>query len=473
VNFSIVAVQRGGRDSQAYNKSLLVKHISRFLRGRWRKKLAPSWPAGGARDRKDGRNGRVDWERRNGEGTRRKFLAAGAGLPLLRLAADAARPSATQIEANIPGKGYARVGLKGDMIAEVTILGPERPGEVYIGPGLIDIQLNGFAGVNFSDPDLRPEQLISLMPKIWTTGVTSFCPTLITNSFEGLERNFRVFEEARRIDVRLARAIPCYHLEGPYISKKAKGTHNERFLRDPDWTEFSKWQEAAGGRIGILTLAPELPGAIEMIRKARQAGITVAIGHTDASPEQVHMAADAGAQMNTHLGNGNPQMIHRHRAPFWAQLDDDRLLAGMICDTFHLPPEVVRIVYRVKGIERCVLVTDAVHVTGLPPGPYVLVGVNIELLPSGQVVMADRTSLAGSALTMNRAVSVFSRFAGVTLQQALQAATANPARILPRGSVCAELTTGQLANLVLFRPGPDALRIDSVYLCGENVVSPC
>lgn len=405
------------------------------------------------------------------ESSRRKFLTAGAALPLFRLAAGAAQPSATQIEANIPGKGYAQVGLKGARIAEVTILGPERPGKVCIAPGLIDIQLNGFAGVNFSDPDLRPEQLISLMPKIWKTGVASFCPTLITNSFEGLDRNFRIFEEARRADAKLARTIPCYHLEGPYISREAKGTHNARFLRDPDWDEFSKWQEAAGGRIGILTLAPELPGAIEMIRKARQAGITVAIGHTDATPEQVHMAAEAGARMNTHLGNGNPQMIHRHRAPFWGQLDDDRLVAGMICDTFHLTPEVVRIIYRVKGIDRCILVTDAVHVAGLPPGPYVLVGVDIELLPTGQVVMADRTSLAGSALTMNRAVSVFSRFTGVPLQQALQAATANPARFLPHGSVCSELTTGQLANLVVFRPEPDALQIESVYLCGEQVVS--
>jgi N-acetylglucosamine-6-phosphate deacetylase len=422
-------------------------------------------------------HGCVAFARRRGgesvkeERSRRKFLATGAGLSLSGLAAGAPQSSATTIEANIPGKGYAQVGLKGERIAEVTILGPDRPGKVCIAPGLIDIQLNGFAGVNFSAPDLRPEQLISLMPKIWKTGVTSFCPTLITNSFEVLDRNFRIFEEARQADARLARTIPCYHLEGPYISKQAKGTHNERFLRDPDWAEFSRWQDAAGGRIGILTLAPELPGAIDMIRKARQAGITVSIGHTDATPEQVHLAADAGARMNTHLGNGNPQMIHRHKAPFWAQLDDERLLAGMICDTFHLPPEVVRIIYRVKGIDRCILVTDAVHVAGLPPGPYVLVGVKIELLPSGQVVMADRTSLAGSALTMNRAVSVLSRFTGAPLQQSLQAATANPARVLPRGSVCPELAAGQLANLVVFQPEPDALKIESVYLGGERVVS--
>ncbi len=402
--------------------------------------------------------------------SRRDFLSAGVGLTVSG-AATGATPPPERIEANIPGKGFARISLAGGKIGRVTVLGPEKQGAVSCAPGLIDIQLNGFAGVNFSDPGLTPEQLISLMPAIWKTGVTTFCPTLITNSFEGLARNFEVFEKARHADERLARTIPCYHLEGPYISKQAKGTHNPDFLRDPDWSEFLKWQEAAGGRIGILTLAPELPGALEMIRKARQAGVVVAIGHTDASVEQVHAAAEAGAQMNTHLGNGNPQMIHRHRAPFWAQLDDDRLHAGMICDTFHLPPEVVRIIYRVKGLDRSILVTDAVHVAGLPPGPYTLVGVKIELLPSGQVVMADRTSLAGSALTMNRGVSVFMKFTGVSLQQAIQAATANPARFLPRGTVCPSVAAGAPANLLCFRPEPDALRVESVYLHGERVVS--
>jgi N-acetylglucosamine-6-phosphate deacetylase len=405
------------------------------------------------------------------ESSRRKFLTVGAALALSRLEAHAAQSRATQIHANIPGRGYARVGLKGRRIAEVTVLGPERPGNACIAPGLIDIQLNGFGGINFSDPELTPQQLIALMPKIWKTGVTSFCPTLITNSFEVLDRNFRILEEARRADVRFARTVPCYHLEGPYLSKQAKGTHNARYLKDPDWDEFAKWQEAAGGRIGLLTLAPELPGAIDMIRKARQAGINVAIGHTDATLDQIHAAADAGARLNTHLGNGNPQMIHRHRAPFWAQLDDDRFLASMICDTFHLPPEVVRIIYRVKGINRCILITDGIHVAGLPPGPYELVGVKIELLPSGQVVMADRTGLAGSALAMNRAVSVFSSFTGASLQQSLQAATANPASLLPRGSVCAELAAGQLANVVVFRPDPHALQVESVYLSGDQVVS--
>jgi len=403
--------------------------------------------------------------------SRRGFLAAGAGLSLSGLSADSAQPTTTRIEGNIPGRGYARISLQNGKVSEVSVFGSEKPDAVCCAPGLIDIQLNGYAGVNFSDPELTAERLISLMPAIWKTGVTSFCPTLITNSFEGLARNFRIFEEARRADARLACTIPCYHLEGPYISKQAKGTHNPDFLRNPDWSEFSKWQEAAGGRIGILTLAPELPGALDMIRKARQSGIAVAIGHTDATPEQIHMAAEAGARMNTHLGNGNPQMIHRHRAPFWAQLDDDRLDASMICDTFHLPPEVVRIIHRVKGIDRCILVTDAVHVAGLPPGPYTLVGVNIELLPSGQVVMADRTSLAGSALTMNRAVSVFARFTGVPLQQSLQAATANPARFLPGGTATRELSAGEPANLICFRPGPESLQIESVYLHGERIYS--
>jgi N-acetylglucosamine-6-phosphate deacetylase len=166
-------------------------------------------------------------------------------------------------------------------------------------------------------------------------------------------------------------------------------------MRSPDWDEFLKLQRAAGGRIGIVTLAPELPGAEEFIRKAQSAGVIVAISHTDGGPDDVHRAAAAGATLNTHLGNGCPEYLHRHRAPLWAQLATESLHASIICDGFHLPPDVVKVIVAVKGIDKCILITDAVHVAQLRPGRYALVGTEIELLPSGQVVRADRVSMAG------------------------------------------------------------------------------
>jgi N-acetylglucosamine-6-phosphate deacetylase len=237
----------------------------------------------------------------------------------------------------------------------------------------------------------------------------------------------------------------------------------------PDWDEFVELQRAAGGRIGIVTMAPELPGAETFIRKARAAGVLVAIGHTDGGAEDVYRAVEAGATLNTHLGNGCPEFIHRHKAPLWAQLASPALHASIICDGFHLPPDVVKVIVAVKGIDKCILVTDAVHVAKLPPGRYTLVGTEIELLPSGQVVRADRVSMAGSALTMNRAVAVFLQYAQVTLASAIQAATLNPADLLRRTTICSHVAAGQPANLILFRQAPEALRIETAMLRGRRV----
>ena len=196
----------------------------------------------------------------------------------------------------------------------------------------------------------------------------------------------------------------------------------------------------------------------------------VAISHTDGSLEDVHRAAKAGASLATHLGNGCPVLLDRHRAPFWAQLADDRLNATIICDGFHLPREIVQILVRVKGLSRTVLVTDAVHAAGMPPGPYSLVGIPIELEPSGRVVRVGSDSMAGSSLSMNRAVAVFQDFAEVSLADAVSAATLNPAKLLKHSDVCSGLFPGQPANLVLFRSDAPSLKITSLWLHGQSVV---
>jgi N-acetylglucosamine-6-phosphate deacetylase len=242
-------------------------------------------------------------------------------------------------------------------------------------------------------------------------------------------------------------------------------------MRVPDWEEFAAFQAAAGGRIGLVTLAPELPGAIDFIRRARAQGVLVAVSHTDGSPEDIRRASDAGVGLATHLGNGCPQLIDRHRAPFWAQLAEDRLSASLICDGFHLTPEMVKVILRVKGLTRTILVTDAVHVAGLSPGPYSLMGIPIQLEPTGRVSRIGSDSMAGSSLTMNRAVVVFQEFAAVSLAEAISAATRNPATLLGRAEICSDLLPGQAGNLVLFRPGPERVEIQSVWLNGEQVLS--
>jgi N-acetylglucosamine-6-phosphate deacetylase len=375
-----------------------------------------------------------------------------------------------KITANIAGKGLAQLEIHQEHIRSVDLVGSIADGFPFVNPGFVDIQLNGFAGVDFSDPHLDPDQVVSVLPAIWKTGVASFCPTLITNTLDALERNFRVLEKARTQDIRFARSVAGYHLEGPYLSSlKAYGAHNRDMMRSPDWDEFLQLQEAAGGNIAIITLAPELPGACDFIRRACAAGVVVAIGHTDATPEHIHAAIKAGAKLSTHLGNGCATFIHRHQNPLWAQIASDELQASLICDGFHLPPDLVRVIFQAKGIANCILVTDAVHVANLPPGKYPRAGGEIELLSSGQVVTMDRQSMAGSALSMHNAVAIFQDFANAFLADALQAASTNPGKLFRPGEICVDIAQGQIANLVIFSPSPNGLRIVAVLLHGEQV----
>lgn len=375
-----------------------------------------------------------------------------------------------RIQANIPADGFAEIEIREGAIGTIRVIGPTDPEKTCLSPGFVDIQVNGFAGVDFSDPFLTPEKAASVLPAIRKTGVTTFCPTLITNTHEALLQNFRVLEEARRSNPQFAESVPCYHLEGPFLSPgDARGAHDPTLMRAASWDEFSELQVAAGGRIGILTLAPEVPGALDLIQRARQAGVVVAIGHTDASQEQIHLAVEAGAELSTHLGNGCPRYIHRHESPLWAELAIDRLSASIICDGFHVPPDLVRVIYLAKGIKRCILITDAIHVATLQPGRYSLVGREIELLPNGKVATQDGWSLAGSALSMNRAVSVFQRFAEIPLEDAIRAATTSPAALLRRRELCSEIAEGQPASLVLYRPESEKLRIEAVVLKGRPV----
>lgn len=378
----------------------------------------------------------------------------------------------SSITANVPGQGFCRILIAGGKLVEVEWLGPERATESYCTPGFVDVQFNGRQGVHFSAPDLTPQSAAGVLGALWNTGVTSFCPTLTTSPLELLERNFRILEEARRRYPDFAASVPCYHLEGPYLSPGgAHGAHDPNLMRRPDWGEFERLQEAAGGRIGILTVAPELPGALELIRRAAESGVVVAIGHTDGEPDDIHEAVRAGARLSTHLGNGCPEFIHRHRSPIWAQLISDDLCASMICDGFHLPGEVVRTITRVKGPDRCILVTDAVWVTGLAPGRYSFGSIPIELLPTGQVItLTTPSSMAGSTLTMNRAIEKYQSLGGISLATAIQAASTNPARLLgAKYAVCRGLEAGSLANLAIWNLDNGKLRITAVYIGGRWV----
>jgi N-acetylglucosamine-6-phosphate deacetylase len=304
-------------------------------------------------------------------------------------------------------------------------------------PGLVDLQVNGFAGVDFGDPALTPDRLLEAVAAIEKTGVTRFLPTLITSSLE-------TFSACARAVVRTKHpAIAGIHMEGPYISPEDgyRGAHARAFVRGADVDDFRRRQDAAEGRIRLLTVAPEVPGALRVIEHAVEAGVRVAIGHTGASGSQVANAVKAGATLSTHLGNGCPATVPRHPNVIWEQLGEDRLLASFIVDGHHLPPATVKAMIRAKTPARSILVTDAIAAAGMPPGRYTLGGQEVELSPSGRVAVPGAPNLAGSALRLDVAIGNTVRFTGLPLQDVVPMASARPAEILgiqPAGKVTAE-----------------------------------
>lgn len=372
------------------------------------------------------------------------------------------------IRANIAGLGYCEIDWHAGVFSAIGVVGPEDAAEPYCCPGFIDLQINGTAGVDFGSPHLTAEAAVRALEPLWASGVTTFCPTVITNSRENPCRAFRALEEARHLSPDFAACAPCCHLEGPYLSDgDSRGAHDRRWMRDPSDEEFAELQEAAGGRIGIVTIAPERTGAIEFIKRWSATGVVFSIGHTDAESGDIYRAIAAGARLSTHLGNGCPERIHRHKSPIWAQLASEELSASLICDGFHLTPEFVRVAYGMKGRSHCILITDAIHVTGLAPGAYELGGLPVELQPGGKVVSVQNPgALAGSTLRMNQAVARFREAARIELDAALDAATVNPARLL---SLSCGVVPGAPANLVVFRPSHEELTILATYLKGRLV----
>jgi N-acetylglucosamine-6-phosphate deacetylase len=304
-------------------------------------------------------------------------------------------------------------------------------------PGFVDVQVNGFAGVDFNDPGVTPDDLRAAIAAIEATGVTRFLPTLITSSFA----RFKACAAAlRQVE---DPAIAGFHMEGPYISPVdgPRGAHPREHTATASRDDFARRQEAAGGRIVLVTLAPEVPGAIDLIEHLVSNGVRVAIGHTDAPPELMDAAVRAGATLSTHLGNGCAAVLPRHPNIIWQQAAADALFASLIVDGHHLPPSTVKVLARAKPAGRTILVTDATAAAGSPPGLHRLGDVEVEVGSDGRVSLRGTPFLAGSALTMNAAIGNMVRFTGVPLAEASSMASTIPAAFLgmvTAGSVVAE-----------------------------------
>ncbi len=332
-----------------------------------------------------------------------------------------------------------------------AVLDPSTSHCPWIAPGLIDIQVNGYGGQEFCAGDLTPETVAKLVDAMSPFGVAQFLPTVTTAGFDVLRHSLATIRRSCEESAELARRVPGIHLEGPYISPDdgPRGAHPREHCRPPDWDEFQRLQDAAGGRIRLVTLSAEYQQSPAFIAHAVASGVVIAIGHTGAEAAQIVAATDAGARLSTHLGNGAHPLLPRHPNYIWAQLAEDRLMASLIADGHHLPPEVVKTFVRAKFPQRCILVSDLSGLAGLPPGRHRGNLCEVEILPEGRIVVAgQRRILAGAGLPITAGVVNVMQFAGLDLEQAIAMATRNPARLL--GLVCGNLLRGDEANLLLF-----------------------
>lgn len=331
----------------------------------------------------------------------------------------------------------------------------DEPGETWISPGWMDIQINGYEGHDPNAPGDQAEATTAMVRSLWQHGVTASCVTLCTDSEDRILEGLRGIAAACRSDPLIAASVVGIHVEGPSISTEdgPRGAHPLRHVRPPSIAEYRRWQQAAEGRIRIITLSPEYEEAARYIETIVADGVVASIGHTAATSDQIRMAVDAGARWSTHLGNGAHALIPRHPNYIWDQLAEDRLSAGFIFDGHHLPPAVMKSVLRAKGIERSILVSDAVYVAGLPPGRYRLPdGAEVELRASGRLELAGTPYLAGAVTALPTCLANAVRYAGVTLSEAVRMVTANPARLLglPLSSGRESLRVGVAANLTMY-----------------------
>jgi N-acetylglucosamine-6-phosphate deacetylase len=347
------------------------------------------------------------------------------------------------------------VRLADGKIEAIEPAGAETAGEElpWLSPGLVDLQVNGYGGQEFNHAALRVEDVAQISTALDRHGVTGYCPTATTHSRAMLLHSLATIARACDESEVVARRVIGIHLEGPYISPEdgPRGAHPRQHVRPPDWEEFQRFQEAAAGRLRILTLSPEYDGAAEFISRVVQSGVLVAIGHTSADSEQIKAAVDAGARLSTHLGNGAHGQLRRHPNYIWDQLAEDRLTASLIVDGHHLPPSVVKTFVRAKSPERCILVSDITGMAGMPAGVYENSSLGaVEVLEDGRLVIpGQRQLLAGAALPLTVGIANILRFTDESLRSATDMASSRPLALLGQAPV--QLEVGQPANLTLFQ----------------------
>ena len=356
-----------------------------------------------------------------------------------------------------------RVGRRADVAAPADV--DVDAGGRLICPGFIDLQVNGGGGAFLTD-EPTPGALDRIAQAHVRFGTTSLLATVVTSREASMSAALAAVGEHVNRSTGGARILGA-HLEGPFISPVRKGAHPERFLRPPDPDLFKRLHDASGGALRLITLAPELPGAHDQIAAARAASVAVSIGHTDATYDEALRAIDAGASLATHVFNAMRPVHQREPGVITAVLRDPRVVTGLIADAVHVHPGVLDLVYRAKGASGVALVTDAMSPVGAPAAASLQLEGTVIEVRDGACYTPDGT-LAGSALSMDRAVRIMHTLAGVPLLECVRMATATPAAALGRQDEMGVLAPGARADVTVC---DRQLNVWKVFVGGEAVHS--
>lgn len=341
----------------------------------------------------------------------------------------------------------------------------------FSGPGLVDLQVNGIFSIDFNVPSVTVQDIINANQYLLTQGVTTFFPTVITNSDEHIIVIMRTIAEACKQDPLVGACVGGIHLEGPFISPQpgAKGAHNEAFIKAPEWELFKRFQEAADGKIKIVTLAPEWEGAPEFIEKCTRSGVIVSIGHSLANTSQIKKAVQAGARMSTHLGNGIPLLLQRHPNMIWDQLAEDDLYTCIIADGIHIPDAFIKVVQKIKG-NNTMIVSDATCFAGMAPGEYTRhIGGNVVLDKNKRVSLKGEPGLlAGAAKSLLENIETLLDHQLCSLGAAWQMASLNITGFL---NSCGNGLTNYEKDRVIFTMDGASVLVQKVIKNGKVVFS--
>ena len=299
----------------------------------------------------------------------------------------------------------------------------------------VDLQINGYMGVDFSDPALTEDQFLTAADHILKSGTSLFLPTIVTSSKEVYLCNLGIMYRAAESHG-LLKNIPGTHLEGPFISSKpgAVGAHIPEFVREPDRTFFDEILERSNNYVTLLTVAPEVPGMDELISHAVSKGVVVSCGHQLAGAEDLERAAKAGAKLLTHLGNGCPNLIDRHNNMIWAGMACDDLSAMIIADGHHLPKELVKCIIRCKGVDRVIVTSDAAPIAGFPPGRYNCWNNDAILEPNGRFHNPVKGCLVGSSVCVRQCAEFLARI-GYSEKDIDKMTITNPLKMIGRSAL--------------------------------------